>query len=42
MKSSRKVFGKDTKHSKHIHLRRDINNNTMEGLNDGIRDREKV
>ena len=42
MKSSRKVFGKDTRHSRYIHLRRDMNNNKMERLNVEIRDREKV
>ena len=42
MKSSRKVFGKNTRHSRHIHLRRDMNNNKMERLNGEIRDREKV
>lgn len=45
MKSSKKVFGKDTNHIKHIHLagKRDRdNNNKMERLNGEIRDREKV
>ena len=41
VKSSRKIFGKDTRHSRHIHLRRDMNNNKVERLNGGIRDREK-
>ena len=42
MKSSRKIFGKNTIHTRHIHLQRDINNNKMERLNGEIRDREKV
>ena len=42
MKSSRKVLGKDTRHSRHIHLRRDMNNNKMERLDGEIRDRKKV
>ena len=45
MKSSKKVFGKDTNHVRHIHLagKRDRdNNNKMERLNGEIRDREKV
>ncbi len=44
-KSSKKVFGKDTNHVKHIHLagKRDRdNNNKMERLNGKIRDHEKV
>jgi putative transposase len=41
-KSSKKVFGKDTIHTRHIHLRKDMNNNKMERLNGEIRDREKV
>lgn len=41
-KSSRRVFGKGTNHVRHIHLRRDMNNNKMERLNGEIRDREKV
>ena len=45
MKSSKKVFGKDTNHARHIHLageRDRDNNNKMERLNGEIRDREKV
>ena len=45
MKSSKKVFGKDTNHIRHIHLkgkRSKDNNNKMERLNGEIRDREKV
>ena len=42
MKSSKKVFGKDTNHVRHIHLKGDMNNNKMERLNGTIRDREKV
>lgn len=41
-KSSRKVFGRKTQHTKHIHIQRDMNNNKMERLNGEIRDREKV
>ena len=45
VKSSKKAFGKDTSHARHIHLAgkgdRD-NNNKMEGLNGEIGDREKV
>ena len=44
-KSSKKVFGKDTNHIRHIHLkgkRSKDNNNRMERLNGEIRDREKV
>ena len=42
MKASKKVFGKDTNHVRHIHLKGDMNNNKMERLNGEIRDREKV
>ena len=42
MKSSKRVFGKDTNHVRHIHLKGDKNNNKMERLNGEIRDREKV
>ena len=45
MKSSRKVFGKQTKHIRHIHIagKRDLdNNNKMGRLNGEIREREKV
>ena len=44
-KSSKRVFGRNTTHVKHIHLagKRDRdNNNKMERLNGEIRDREKV
>jgi transposase-like protein len=41
-KSSKKVFGKTTNHTRHIHIQRDMNNNKMERLNGEIRDREKV
>ncbi|RNJ76523.1 MAG: IS6 family transposase [Nitrosopumilus sp. D6] len=39
-KSSKQVFGKDTEHIFHIHLKGDMNNNMMERLNRFIRDRE--
>ncbi len=42
MKSSKKIFGKNTNHVRHIHIQRDMNNNKMERLNGEIRDREKV
>ncbi len=44
MKSSKKVFGKNTNHTRHIYLadKRDRDNNKMERLNGEIRDREKV
>ncbi len=42
MKSSKKVFGNDTNHVRHIHLKGDKNNNKIERLNGKIRDREKV
>ena len=45
MKSSKKVFGKETNHVRHIHIagKRDRdNNNKMERINGTIRDREKV
>ena len=35
-------MNKDTRHSRHIHLCRDMNNNKIERLNEKIRDREKV
>jgi transposase-like protein len=41
-KSSRKIFGKQTRHTRHIHIQHDMNNNKMERLNGEIRDREKV
>ena len=44
MKSSKKVFGKNTNHIRHIRLagKRDRDNNKMERLNGEIRDHEKV
>ena len=45
MKSSKKIFGKNTNHIRHIHLagKRDRDNNDkMERLNGEIMDREKV
>jgi hypothetical protein len=39
---SKKVFGKNTHHTRHIHIQRDMNNNKMERLNGEIKDREKV
>ena len=45
MKSSKKIFGKNTNHIMHIHIagKRDRdNNNKMEHLNGEIQDREKV
>ena len=46
MKSSKKIFGKNTNHVRHIHLAgkrdRDNHNNKMERLNGGIMDREKI
>lgn len=42
MKSSKKIFGKNTIHTRHIHIQKDMNNNKMERLNGEIRDREKV
>ena len=41
-KASKKVFGKNTLHTRHIHIQKDMNNNKMERLNGEIRDREKV
>jgi len=41
-KSSKRIFGKRTLHTRHIHLKGDMNNNKMERLNGEIRDREKV
>lgn len=40
--ASKRVFGKNTYHSKNVHLRGQMNNNKMERLNGEIRDREKV
>jgi putative transposase len=42
MKSSKKVFGKKTNHTRFIHIQGNMNNNKMERLNGEIRDREKV
>ena len=39
-KSSKRVFGKDTEHHSHIHLRKDRNNNKMERFNGTFRDLE--
>lgn len=39
MKSSKKVFGKDTLHTRHIHLKDD---KQMERFNGSFRDREQV
>ena len=41
-KSSKRVFGKETEHHSHIHLRKDRNNNKMERFNGTFRDRELV
>lgn len=41
-KSSKRVFGKKTYHQRHIHLKRDMNNNKMEQFNGTFRDREVV
>ena len=41
-KSSCRIFGRNTNHMRHIHLKGDKNNNKMERLNGEIRDREKV
>ena len=42
MRSSKKVFGKKTLHTRHIHIQGDMNNNKTERMNGEIRDREKV
>ena len=42
MKSSKRVFGTKTHHTRHIHIQKDMNNNKMERLNGEIRDREKA
>ena len=44
MKSSKKVFVKNTNHPRHVYLadKRDRDDNKMERLNGEIRDREKV
>ena len=36
----KKVFGKNTQHHTHIHLKDDMNNNKMEHFNGTFRDRE--
>jgi transposase-like protein len=41
-KSSRRIFGKKTEHTRYIHIQGNMNNNKMERLNGEIRDREKV
>ena len=38
--SSKRVFGKETEHHSHIHLRKDRNNNKMERFNGTFRDRD--
>ena len=44
MKSSKKIFGKNTNHVRHIHLagKRDRDDYKMERLNGEIMDREKI
>ncbi len=42
MKSSKKIFGKGTLHTRHIHLRGDKQNNKMERFNGSFRDREQA
>ena len=44
MKSSKKIFGKNTSHIRHIHLagKKDRDNNNMERLNGEIMNCEKV
>ena len=42
MKSSRKIFGKDTLHTRHIHLKGDKQNNKMERFNESFRDKEQA
>ena len=42
MKSSKKIFGKDTLHTRHIHLKGDKQNNKMERFNGSFRDREQA
>ena len=41
MKSSKKIFGKDTLHTRHIHLKGDKQNNKMERFNGSFRQREQ-
>ncbi|WOV92687.1 MAG: DDE-type integrase/transposase/recombinase [Candidatus Nitrosoabyssus spongiisocia] len=42
MKSSKKVFGKKTLHTRHIHLKGDKQNNKMKRFNGSFRDREQT
>ena len=42
VKSSKKIFGKDTLHTRHIHLKGDKQNNKMEGFKGSFRDREQA
>ena len=42
MKSSKKIFGKDTLHTRHMHLKGDKQNNKMERFNGSFRDREQA
>ena len=42
MKSSKKIFGKDTLHTSHIHLKGDKQNNKMERFNGSFRDGEQA
>ena len=42
MKSSKKIFGKDTVHTRHIHLKEDKQNNKMEKFNGTLRDRTRT
>ena len=42
MKSSKRIFGKDTLHTRYIHLKGDYNNNKMERFNNTWRTREIV
>ena len=41
MKSSKKIFGKDTLHTRHIHLKGNKQNNKMERFNGTFRSREQ-
>ena len=41
-KASKRIFGKKTTHTRHIHIQGYMNNNKMERLNGEFRDREKV
>ena len=42
MKSSRKVFDSDTRHSRYIHLCKDMNNNKIGSLNGRVRNHESL